>query len=328
MDWAHANAVDYNPNDDSIIVSVRNQDAIIKFSRSTGNLRWILANHNNWPETLQPFLLTPVGASFEWQYHSHASMSTPSGTLLLFDNGNSRASPFDGRDRLTASENYSRAVEYEIDEDNMEVRQIWEYGSQAEPIYYAPSVGDADPMSITGNVLITFGNTNYVDGAHSNAIGMGSSHTRIVEVDHSTPADKVFEVAIYNSTYRSWLNVYRSERIPDLYPLDTDEDGVPDYQDNCVLHPNGPLIKDSGGNSQFDSDNDGFGNVCDADLNNDGQVNSLDLGLIKMAYFNNEGQPNFEPNADLNGDGVVNSLDLGIFKNLFYQSPGPSGLVP
>ena len=49
FDWAHANAVVYDPADDSIIVSVRHQDAIVKFSRSTGNLKWILANHDNWP---------------------------------------------------------------------------------------------------------------------------------------------------------------------------------------------------------------------------------------------------------------------------------------
>jgi arylsulfate sulfotransferase len=98
--------VDYDPSDDSIIVSVRHQDAIVKFSRSTGQLKWILATHENWPVELQPFLLTPVGAPFEWHYHPHAPMVTRSGTVLLFDNRNNRASPFDGRQRLQGSENY------------------------------------------------------------------------------------------------------------------------------------------------------------------------------------------------------------------------------
>jgi len=35
-DWVHTNAVAYNPADDSIIVSIRHQDAVVKFSRATG----------------------------------------------------------------------------------------------------------------------------------------------------------------------------------------------------------------------------------------------------------------------------------------------------
>ncbi|MGE4652263.1 MAG: hypothetical protein AAEJ53_15360, partial [Myxococcota bacterium] len=40
-------------------------------------------------------------------------------------------------------------------------------------------------------------------------------------------------------------------------PFDTDGDGVIDVGDNCVLHPNGPLL---GPNDQLDSDHDGYGN--------------------------------------------------------------------
>jgi len=96
------------------------------------------------------------------------------------------------------------------------------------------------------------------------------------------------------------------------YP-DTDNDGVNDNEDNCteVSNPD-----------QLDTDRDGYGNICDGDLNNDGRVNSLDLGLFKAAFFTFGNLP-----ADLNGDQIVNSLDLGIFKRLFFSRPGPSGLV-
>jgi hypothetical protein len=324
-DWAHANAVIHDPSDDSILVSVRHQDVVIKFSRITGTLQWILGNHSNWPMDLQPFLLTPVGAPFEWQYHQHAHTITPSGNVLMMDNGNFRASPFDGNTLRLDSENYSRAVEYSIDEENMEIEQYWEYGSQVDQRYYSPSRGDADWMKETGNVLITYADVVFVGGVSSESLGMGAKHTRIVEVDHTEQANKVFEVAIYNTTPASAIITYRSERIPDLYPADTDNDGISDYQDNCINSANGPLIPDSGGNSQLDTDNDGFGNICDADLNNDGQTNSQDLGLMRTAFLTNDTQPNFYPDADLNGDGILNSIDLGIIKTLFSQPPGPSG---
>lgn len=95
-----------------------------------------------------------------------------------------------------------------------------------------------------------------------------------------------------------------------LPEIDTDKDGIPDSQDNCVLVPNP---------KQEDSDGDGFGNACDADLNNDGMVDSLDLGLFKNKFGTQTA------NADFNGDGIVNALDLGLFKKLFNHPPGPSG---
>jgi hypothetical protein len=297
---------------------------IIKFSRSTGDLIWILGNHDNWPAELQPFLLTPIGSPFDWQYNQHAPMVTPSGTVLLFDNGIDRASPFDGRTPTPYGASYSRAVEFEIDEENMQVQQIWEYGTNIDQRFFSAPFGDADSLVNTGNILITSGSTTHLGGVNSETLGMGHAHSRIIEVDHNTPAERVFEVALYNTTPGSLIEVYRSERIPDLYPQDSDEDGIPDYQDNCVLQANGPLIPDTGGNSQRDTDSDGFGNLCDGDFNNDNIINSIDLGLFKLKMFSNDTQPDFEPDIDLNGDGTVNSLDLGIMRMLFSQPPGPS----
>jgi arylsulfate sulfotransferase len=308
FDWAHANAVLYDPRDDSIIVSVRHQDAVVKFSRSTGNLEWILGNHDNWPPEFQPFLLTPVGAPFEWQYHQHAQMITPSGTLLLFDNGNYRASPFDGRVPIPDYENYSRAVEYAIDEEKMEVRQIWEYGAQIGQRYFSRSQSDADWMKNTGNVLITSSATSWLGGVSSGSLGMGRWHTRIIEVDHNTPAQKVFEMAVFNTTSNSEIRSYRSERIPDLYPLDTDSDGVPDYQDNCVHTPNGVLIPGTGGNSQVDTDGDALGDACDPDDDNDGLTDAQELALGTAPLL-----------ADTDGDGLSDSNEVSAGDPLAYD---------
>jgi hypothetical protein len=100
---------------------------------------------------------------------------------------------------------------------------------------------------------------------------------------------------------------------PDPMTIDTDNDGVMDYADNCTEHANA---------SQLDTDADGYGNICDADFNNDNLVNSLDLGLFKQMFFSSG-----DVEADLNGDSIVNSLDLGLFKSRFFQAPGPSNLA-
>lgn len=90
---------------------------------------------------------------------------------------------------------------------------------------------------------------------------------------------------------------------------DQDNDGIPDFADNCLIVAN---------TEQRDTDNDGYGNMCDPDLNNDLVVNLVDLGLLRAVTFSSD------PDADFNGDGTVNVQDLGIMRTLFFQPPGPS----
>ncbi len=110
---------------------------------------------------------------------------------------------------------------------------------------------------------------------------------------------------------------------------DSDNDGVPDNEDNCIFVPNGPLIPDAGGNSQLDTDGDNIGNACDADIfppgGGDCNVNFGDLATLKQAFF-----PVNNAIADFNGDGSVNFGDLAFMKSTFFDGanpgPGPSGL--
>jgi hypothetical protein len=116
----------------------------------------------------------------------------------------------------------------------------------------------------------------------------------------------------------------RFQVLYDYYPIvvnsgpDFDEDGVPDTLDNCTNAANGLVKPDAGGNSQLDADGDGYGNICDADLNQDGIIDNLDLGLFGEAFWSED------PVADLDGDGIVDFVDLGVFGSLFSQPPGPS----
>jgi arylsulfate sulfotransferase len=217
-DAEHANAVIEDPRDDSIIVSLRHQDAVVKFSRD-GRLKWILGPHANWATSFQPYLLTPVATPFQWNYAQHAPMITPQGTLLIYDDGNFRASPFDPG--VADPSNYSRAVEYAINEETMEVSQVWDYGrTNGEPLY-TDRVGNADWLPKTGNVLITFGNVDYVNGVHPSPYSTNATMLRIKEVTHDPAPEVVFDLAFFDytdhtSTYKGCF-AYRSHRIPDLY---------------------------------------------------------------------------------------------------------------
>lgn len=228
LDWAHSNAVAVDPRDDRLLVSLRHQDAVIKFDPADGSLKWIMAPHANWPPEFEPYLLDPVGTPFEWSYHMHAPEITPSGTMVLFDNGNFRASPFDGQTPMTPSESYSRAVEYLIDENTKEVSQVWEYSPQGAERLFARGRGDADMLPKTGNVLSTFAAVTYVGGVSSPDLGLGGRHARIIETDHGTPPTKVFDLQVHIPGTFALLAVYRSDRIASLY---ADDVGVSFFAD-------------------------------------------------------------------------------------------------
>ncbi|MFK8030234.1 MAG: Ig-like domain-containing protein [Gammaproteobacteria bacterium] len=91
---------------------------------------------------------------------------------------------------------------------------------------------------------------------------------------------------------------------------DPDGDGVISFEDNCLSVANP---------SQVDTDQDGYGNHCDADFNNDCIVNFLDFSILADAFLSNE------PLVDLNVDGAINFVDVSLMTTLIFNPPGPSG---
>ena len=153
MDWTHANGLSYDESDDSILVSLRNQSAILKIDRKTKNIKWILGRHDGWSEALQDKLLTPVG-DLLWPGYQHNPRMTHAGTVILFDNrAHGGAMAFE--ERLPVHKNFSRGVEYEVDEETMTVRQVWTSGdSQGDEPCYTNAMSDAWRLPVTDNRLV------------------------------------------------------------------------------------------------------------------------------------------------------------------------------
>jgi len=124
-------------------------------------------------------------------------------------------------------------------------------------------------------------------------------------------------------------------------PRDTDADGWPDWIDNCVIDPN---------QAQTDADHDMFGNVCDADLDDDRLVSAADVAAVELCDGADLGlrYPIAEPgylkgmgamhtpdpgalaladrcrSADLDDSGVVDAGDGRLASARVGQAPGPS----
>lgn len=211
-DWTHANSAELTPSGDAFLVSIRNQDAVIELERATGALRWILGSHERWTLPWSAKLLTPLGTPFEWQFHQHGPHVDASGEIVLYDNGNYRVIPPAPWGPPQAF--YSRAVRYRIDANARTVQQTWEHDGATKP-FFSRFFCDADPLPLTGNVLVT-------DGWRRVSPAVNRTYGRIVEVTGDAASAKVFEVIVNDpatppTNPYNW-SIYRSERYPSVYP--------------------------------------------------------------------------------------------------------------
>jgi len=171
-DWLHINSVWYDENDNTIVLSARSQ-GIFKMDFN-GNLKWIIGTNKGWgltglndtgPDANQ-FLFTAVDANnnaynnqiqlgnesdndFDWPWVQHAAMVNNNGNILAFDNGDYRNYSFNQNNYR-----YSRAVEYQLNETEQTIKQVWSYGKERGLDYYSAITGDIDILPNTNNRLI------------------------------------------------------------------------------------------------------------------------------------------------------------------------------
>ena len=127
IDWFHVNAATYDPRDDSIIASSR-ENFVIKVDYQTGRILWILGDPSKYwysfPSLrakalrLSPGGLYPVG--------QHATSITSDGLLMLFNNG---APSFNQPAGAPVGETrpYSAVSAYRIDPVAMTVVEAWRF---------------------------------------------------------------------------------------------------------------------------------------------------------------------------------------------------------
>lgn len=214
-DWMHTNTVYYLPDEDAALLSSPSMCALSKLDLATGELEWIVGLPDGWRDPWRELVLEPVG-ELEWFCGQHAPELTPRGTILVYDNDRP-GFPSPDYGLVPDEEQYSRAVELEIDEEKGTVRQVWSYGGLGEDRFFAPFISEADALPETGNVLlVNGGQMTDADGKPTSNFAAGHHWVSLVEVTRETPAEKVWEVVI-DDPRGGWAS-YRAERVRSLYP--------------------------------------------------------------------------------------------------------------
>ena len=132
IDYVHGNSLQWDL-DGNIILSSRFLDEITKIDRDTGEIIWRLGGKAN------QFTFVGEGEPF---FDQHDARRLLDGHLTVFDN------------RTGPNSTYSRAVEYELDEQAMIARRVWERRSEGDSASIA--MGDVQRLP-NGNTLIGWG---------------------------------------------------------------------------------------------------------------------------------------------------------------------------
>ncbi|MEX0647380.1 MAG: aryl-sulfate sulfotransferase [Balneolaceae bacterium] len=220
VDWFHANALYYDDTDNTIVVSGRSQ-GVVKLTENN-EVVWIIAPHKEWETSgngtdLNQFLLNPLDANdesitdnevllgntnhvdFEWAWYQHAPLRMPNGNVLLFDNGDNR--------NYQSSPLYSRAVEYEIDEENMTIKQVWAYGKERGGETFSRIVSDVDYYPDQNHLFFIPGAVNFQGASYGKTIELDYSSREIIFEATITPPQAAFGI----------ITLHRTERMK-IYP--------------------------------------------------------------------------------------------------------------
>ena len=214
--WLHNNAVWYIEDEDAFIISGRHQNMVMKFDAATKEIRWILsATVGELNEKLRPYLLKPVGEEFEYPTSQHAAMQTPEGDLMLFDNRNFEEQNEDGT--LNQELLYSRAVRYEINEEDMTVRQVWQYGKERGAEIFSSFISDVDYLG-EDHYLIDFGGMYKLEDGSSYDHVLSSKEEKNSAMKQATVIELVDDEVVFEALLHGNANsnAYKAER-KDIY---------------------------------------------------------------------------------------------------------------
>ena len=73
VDWTHLNTVSYQPETDTIVISPRNLNSVVKLNWTTKEIQWILCDPEFWEGTeYEKYVLQPEG-DFVYQFQQHTA---------------------------------------------------------------------------------------------------------------------------------------------------------------------------------------------------------------------------------------------------------------
>lgn len=183
VDWFHMNTAIYVPEDESIIVSSR-ENFLVKLDYETGAIRWIFGDPEKYWYTF-PSLRSKSLALAEGGHvpiGQHAVTITPDGKLMIFNNGEPSLNQPEGTP-AGASRPYSEVSAYTIDEASMTATQAWsfDYGQAILSRFCSSARQTAD-----GSVLVDYATAESITAAY--LVGLDPQHNVVFDYRYPSTA--------------------------------------------------------------------------------------------------------------------------------------------
>ncbi len=186
IDYAHCNSIEVE-SDTTLLLSSRHLNEIDRIDRRTGAIIWRFGLHAKNNEFT--FLNDTLGFTYQ-----HDIRRLPNGNITLFDDGNLRG----------GSKQYSRAVEYKLDEEKKTATLVWQYRNS--PDTYSAFMGNVQRLP-NGNSVIGWG------GASTIFTEVDEYNNKVLEI--SMPqmySYRVFRFDIKNIIDSNQVNLDKSAR--------------------------------------------------------------------------------------------------------------------
>ena len=172
-DWTHANYLFLSDDESTLYLNTRHRSLVYKIDKFTGNIIWRFGFNGDFR--------FEGDSPIPWPHFAHAAKILKNGNILIYDNGN------DIRD-------FSRAIEYEIDEVKMTAKIVWQYDGGYDR-WQTNYWGDADRLP-NGNTFICAGTLE--EGVESVLKEISPSGEKVWEMVFPLPADNIV-LSVYNA---------------------------------------------------------------------------------------------------------------------------------
>lgn len=128
VDWIHGNSLEYNEEEDTMLICMRNIHTFARIRWSTGELIWFFSIPAMWKDTeIYEKLLKPVGeVNYIFQAHAAYEIADLRGDnngiryYLVYDNHRLNRRPIEGY----SEDGHSYMNIYAVNEQDMTVRQV------------------------------------------------------------------------------------------------------------------------------------------------------------------------------------------------------------
>lgn len=181
VDWFHVNASTYDPSDNTVIVSSR-ENFLIKVNYSSHDIVWILGDPTKYWYTfpsLRAKALT-LNAGGNYPIGQHAVSITSDGYIMVMNDGYGSLNQPSG-EPAGLTRTYSEVSAYSVDTATMTAQEVWGF-NYGQNIF--SEICGSSYESPGNSYLIDFADAS--NGADARLVGLDSNHNVVFDFQYSS----------------------------------------------------------------------------------------------------------------------------------------------